>query len=196
MPVVSTKVTLAWSPSSFATRLAATVPPTPPPRISTSFVIVSSHLANDEVREALVLADLHQLLLGLGHPGRDVGPGAGVARKHVEHLPDLALPDRADEVHEWAGAGHAPGVDRLFNLYRAHRHLQGIQMNTTWPSDAEAMNAATPSTPATSGSRAACFRWNRSMESAQAWMFTSPTSFACLNRSLQCWPGWARITGA
>src|SRR5476651_848828 len=133
-------------------------------------------LAHEEVHIAVVLNDVDQLMPCLGDPGRDVSLGARIAREHLEYLPHLALANAADEVHEGTGARHPPRVDQLVNLKCQHRAPP--QMNTTWPSEAVAMKAATPSIPSTSRSRSSRFRWNMSIDNAHAWMSTTPRSFA------------------
>src|SRR3990172_2890268 len=60
-------------------------------------------------------------------------------------------------------------------------------MNVTGPSAAP-KNDATPQMPSTSGSRSSFVMCSSSIESAHAWMCTSPTSAAWRNSSLQCVP--------
>src|SRR5439155_9352579 len=122
----------------------------------------SPRLAHDEVRVPVVLDDLDQLVLGFGHPGRDVGLGPFVAGKNLEYLAHLALADGSDQVHERPWTGHPPRVDCLVDLHRAHL-FPPDQMKRTWPSATEVMNAATPSMPSTSGSRSVFCRWNMSI---------------------------------
>src|SRR3970040_576414 len=107
MPVGSTTVTRASRPSSFDRRLAASVPPTPPPRTTTrAGTICSPGLAHDEADEAVLFIELHHLVPGLADPGGDIRPRALVGREHLENLTDPAVPDRADQAHERAGARH------------------------------------------------------------------------------------------
>src|SRR5690242_5431303 len=120
MPVASTTVTCALPLLWRAIRLAQSVPPTPPPRTTTSAVMSSPHLADHEAGVAALRDRLDQLLLGFGHPGGDVGLGAVVAAQDLEDLAHLALANRSDEVHQRPRAGQPARIDRLVDHHRAH----------------------------------------------------------------------------
>src|SRR6266542_5784801 len=121
MPVGSTTVTWTSRFSSCESRFAARVPPTPPPRTTTSAGIGRSPgLPDHEPPVAILLDDLHQLVAGLGHPGGDVGGRALVRRQHLDDVADLPRPDRPDQGHQRAGAGHAARVDGLRDGGGAH----------------------------------------------------------------------------
>src|ERR1035437_1754831 len=90
-------------------RLAARVPPTPPPRTTTRAAILV-RLAHDEARIPVFRDDLDQLVLGLGYRGRDVGLGTLVTRQDLEDTADVRPANGADQGHQRSGAGHAAGI--------------------------------------------------------------------------------------
>src|SRR6266511_1697423 len=112
MPVGSTTVTCTSRFSSFDSTFAARVPPTPPPRTTTSAGIGRSPGLPDHEPPVTVRGDdLHQLVAGLGHPRRDVGGGTLVGGQDLDDVADLSLPDGPDQGHQGARAGHPAGVD-------------------------------------------------------------------------------------
>src|SRR5579864_6516914 len=118
MPVGSTTVTWASRRSSLLSRLATSVPPTPPPRTTMRAGMASPRLADEVARVAVLVDDLDQLVLGLGHPRGDVGARARVAGPHLDDVTEAALADGADQREQRAGAGHAACVDELCRLCR------------------------------------------------------------------------------
>src|SRR3954468_16426929 len=98
MPVGSTTVTWASRPSSFESRLAVSVPPTPPPRTTISAGMAGSPRPPDhEAPEPVLIGDVDELVAGLGDPGGDVGGRALVARQDLHDVADGARPDGADQ---------------------------------------------------------------------------------------------------
>src|SRR5665647_2401882 len=114
-PVASTTVTLA-SPLAMrrlsfrATRFAVRVPPTPPPRTTTRCTGLPG-LRDDDLVVSVLRLDAHERVAGLLDPLRDVGLASLVGRPDGDRVADLGLLDRADELHQRAGAEAAAGID-------------------------------------------------------------------------------------
>src|SRR5690349_10515627 len=120
--VTSPRSMSRWS--FFWIRLATSVPPTPPPRITMRFtglpsavsqpaiIRASVRLLDDNLVEPVAGGHADEPMPRLRDPLRDVHLRAAVGRQHDQDVARRRLADAADQFHERARAEAAARVDR------------------------------------------------------------------------------------